>query len=62
MTMTEFQKEVNKVLDQMDSAYCILSTMPVSGDNVPRLAAAESKLKRAYNDLKALSEKEDAHG
>lgn len=57
--MNEMQKELDKALKELDSAYGILSTMLVSRENVQKLAAAESKIQRVYNDLKALSEKKE---
>ena len=42
-----------KVKRLMDSAYKLLSTVPVTGDAVERMAAARQQLRQAYQLLDA---------
>lgn len=41
----------DKVKQLMDSAYKLLSTVPVTGDAVERMAAARQQLRQAYQLL-----------
>ena len=43
----------DKVKKLMDSAYKLLSTVPVTGDAVERMAAARQQLRQAYQLLDA---------
>jgi hypothetical protein len=39
---------VENVLKELDSAFRIISTIPVAGDHVEGMAAAKAKLRAAY--------------
>lgn len=52
------EKKIDEILKELDAAYGILSTMLVSHENVQKLAAAEAKLQRVYNQVKDLSKPE----
>ena len=42
---------MENVLKELDSAFRIISTIPVSGDNVEIMAAAKAKLRAVYAEL-----------
>ena len=42
----------NLNLKKLDEAFRLLSLIPVSGDNVDRMALARQGLRDVYNDLK----------
>ena len=45
---------MENVLKELDYAFRIISTIPVSGDNVEIMAAAKAKLRAAYAELSKL--------
>lgn len=48
---------MNDIMNDIDAAFRMISTIPVSGDAVDAVAAARSKLRSAYAKLKEVSEK-----
>lgn len=50
---------VDEILKELDFVYRILLEMPVSGNNVKRLAIVETKLEHVYSELAKLNTKED---
>lgn len=53
---------MNEVKKQIDEAFKLISTIPVSQDNVEVMAAAKAKLRAAYAELnkqEELSKQED---
>lgn len=52
------EKELTPVQQELDQAYRLLSTLPVSGDAVEVVASVRMRLRKAY-ELAAAKEKED---
>lgn len=50
---------MDEILKELDFVYRILLEMPVSGNNVKRLAIVETKLEHVYSELAKLNTKED---
>ena len=42
---------MSEILENIDSVYKMISTVPVAGDNVDTIAAARSKLRKIYAGL-----------
>ena len=40
------------ILKEVDSVFQLISTIPVSGDSVDAMAAARSKLRKIYAEIK----------
>ena len=53
--MTDLQKEVNE-------AFMIISSIPVTGDSVDRMAMAREHLRRAYQMAEESKEEKDDGG
>ena len=47
---------MEKLLKELDIAFSLISSVPVSGENVDVMAAARNKLRGVYAELKKLSE------
>lgn len=46
---------MEKLLKELDTAFGLISSVPVSGENVDVMAAARNKLRGVYAELKKLS-------
>ena len=49
---------VNEILNDLNTAFFLLSSVPVSGDAVDAMAAARAKLRGIAAELKRLAEQE----
>lgn len=45
---------MKNIIDELDIAFRLISTIPVTGDNVEVMAAAKSKLRRVWEELAKL--------
>lgn len=50
-----------KIKKLMESVYNLISTVPVSGDAVERMAAARQQLRAAWQDLEAPEPEQEAN-
>lgn len=50
---------MDQILKNIDSAFRLMSSIPVSGDNVDIMSAARNNLRRAYAELEKMNTKKE---
>ena len=50
---------MKEILKEIESAYKIVSSIPVTGDSVDAVAVVRGKLRRAYSELEKLEKKSE---
>ena len=46
--------EKNEILKDLDSAFIMMSRIPVAGDNVEAMAVSRAKLRKVFSELEKL--------
>ena len=46
---------MNEILKELNSAFQIVSTIPVTGDSVDAMAAVRSKLRKVYAEIEKIA-------
>lgn len=49
---------MDEILKEIDAAFQLISSIPVTNDSVDKMAVARSKLRNAYAQLTEMNEKE----
>lgn len=53
---------MDEIIKELNEAYQIISSIPVTGDSVDALAVARAKMRKVYAELKNMSEEVTDHG
>lgn len=55
---------MDEIIKELNDAYQVISSIPVTGDSVDAMAVARAKLRKVYTELKNMSEEvsDDGHG
>lgn len=50
---------MDEILKDLDTAYKAISSIPVAGDAVDTMAVARARLRKAYTELKRITDEEE---
>lgn len=53
---------MDEIIKELDEAYRVISSIPVTGDSVDAMAVVRAKLRKVYAELKNKSEEVSADG